>query len=365
MKVLHVITGLADGGAEACLYRLIATTKNSVSNYVICLRSPDKYSELIEHLGVQVFHLNFNKSYQIFAKFCELYRLIKKINPDIVQTWLYHADLIAGVCAKLAKIPICWGVHNTELRFGEISISGLWLVKLLSILSSSIPMKIIFCSFSSRDYHQSVGYDQSKFSTIHNGVDTQRFYYSEAMRLKFREEYNLKNDQICLGMIARNKPPKDYLSLIHALAILKRRGYKLKSFFVGFETELLKPDVEKAGLAEDVYILGQKDHIPEILNGLDIFVLSSKSEACPNVLIEAMACGVYSISTDVGDCKYLVGVYGTTVPVGDTVALSEAIIEAISRQPIDNKLKRTKHIQHQFTIERMAQEYLRVWREII
>lgn len=365
MKVLHIITGLGDGGAEACLYRLLSTTQDIVCNSVICLRSPDKYSKLIENLGIQLVHLNFNKLYELPFKFYDLYRLIKEINPDIVQTWLYHSDLMGGICAKLAKKKVCWGVHNTSLNFKEISFLGLCLVRLLSALSYIVPDKVISCSYSSTRYHRSLGYDRNKFCTVHNGINTQEFYQSLNLRSDFRRKYHLKIDEICLGMIARNKPPKDYKNLISAISIIKKKGYRLKCFFVGLGTELLKTEIENVGLMDDVILLGQRIDICEILNGLDIFILSSNSEACPNVLLEAMACGVPCISTDVGDCKYLIGDCGIVVPPGDCKFLADVIIEMLTNLAPDQKIRCIKRIEQDFTVEKMVQGYFCVWSQMI
>lgn len=285
MKVLHIITGLGDGGAEACLYRLIKKSQNQIENFVVSLCPQDKYSTLISGLGVQVIHLNLEHLSQIFNRSYKLYSLVKEINPDIVQTWMYHADFLGGICAKIAKKKVFWGLHNTTLHFGESSTLTICLVKILSKLSFFVPDKIISCSFASTKYHVSKGYCRDKMITIHNGVDTEVFKESHELREQFRKQLSLNNSDFCVGMVARNMPPKDYPTLISALNLLKRNGTNFKCLLVGRDTELLSQEIQELKLENEIIVLGQQDNIPEIMNGLDVFVLSSKAEACPNVLL--------------------------------------------------------------------------------
>ena len=111
-KILHITTGLNDGGAEKTLFDLIKNSKNNL-NIVISLRGKGKYGKYLEEYGIKVFYLNFSFSLYSIFKFFKLIQIIKKTNPDIVQTWQYHADFIGGFAAYIANSRnILWSIHS-------------------------------------------------------------------------------------------------------------------------------------------------------------------------------------------------------------------------------------------------------------
>lgn len=367
MKILHVITGLNDGGAEASLYRLIKETQRSVDNYVISLRSTGKYSELLHEIGVQTIHLNINHIFQVPKQSFLLYSLIKEIDPDIIQTWLYHADFLGGIFGKIARKKVFWGIHNTTLGFGKSSFLTIILVRILSLLSYFIPEKIISCSNSSTRYHIDLGYSKQKFITIHNGIDTKIFHHSTNLRKLFREELGLiSNSDLCIGTVARNDPQKDYPNLISALRILQDQQVSFKCIIAGTNTEQLLPLIKSQGLEHKVIILGPRNDIPKVMNGLDLLVLpSAYGEACPNVLLEAMACGVSCVSTDLGDCKYIIGECGQVVEPRNSQRLSQAILSQIDFLNIDRSKCCLNRVCRHFTLGKMAANYINAWQDIL
>lgn len=367
MKILHVITSLNDGGAEASLYRLIKKTQGPVDNYVISLRSPGKYSEQLQEIGVQTFHLNISQLFQVPKQIFFLYSLIKKIDPDVIQTWLYHADFIGGIVGKIAKKKVFWGIHNTTLEFGKSSFATIILVRILTCLSYFIPEKIISCSNSSTLYHVNLGYCKQKFLTIHNGIDIKTFHRSTHLRNLFRAELGLlNNSDLCIGTVARNDPQKDYPNLISALRLLQDQQISFKCVIAGPNTEQLLQLVQTQGLEHKIIILGPRNDIPKLMNGLDLFVLpSAYGEACPNVLLEAMACGVPCVSTNLGDCKYIIGETGKVVEPHNCQQLSQAILSQISHLSMERSECCLNRVSKYFTLDKMATSYQNAWQEIL
>ena len=111
-NILHVISSLDQGGAEASLYKLLLSMDRSHYNIlVIVLRGQGYYSSKIEDLKIKIFYLNISK-FNLLIKMLACINIIKKIKPDVVQSWMYHADLFGGVCAKLCGVKkIIWGVR--------------------------------------------------------------------------------------------------------------------------------------------------------------------------------------------------------------------------------------------------------------
>ena len=156
MNVVHIITGLSDGGAEAVLYRLCLSDKSS-NHFVISLMDDNKYGSLFIDNGIPVYYLNMKLNVISLGGVIKLYRIIRKIKPDVVQTWMIHADFIGGIISRLAGIiNVVWGVHHTTLVKGESKRSTMIIAKMNAILSRFVPTKIIYCAEKSREVQESI-----------------------------------------------------------------------------------------------------------------------------------------------------------------------------------------------------------------
>lgn len=368
MKLLHIITSLGDGGAEAVLTRICLYEPEK--HIVISLMDEGKYGKVLEDAEVSVYYLNLNPSNIDFKKIIKLYNLIKKINPSIVQTWMYHADLLGGITAKLAGVPkIYWGIRHSNLEKGNIKKSTYFIMKICAVLSSLIPKKIISCSREAIYSHISQGYKKDKFELIQNGYDLDKFRPNKDLKIKF------DFDKPIIAMVARYDIQKDHKNLFKALSILKDKDIHIHTILVG--TGMTKDNKEllslistyNLDLEKDLTLYGRCDDIPALMNSIDLHVLSSLGEAFPNVLAEAMACGVPCVSTDVGDAQEIVNKYGWIVPARNPVQLAEAINIALSElKSKPNKWAVRKnncviHIQDNFEIHTMVKKFYHVWGE--
>tara|TARA_B100000963_G_scaffold223008_1_gene194397 strand:- start:2127 stop:3251 length:1125 start_codon:yes stop_codon:yes gene_type:complete len=372
IKILHIISGLGDGGAEANLYNFICNTKNQI-NYVISLKDKGKYGSLLEKKGIEIYYINFSNRISFIKKFIFLFKLIKKLKPDIVQTWLYHADLIGGCAAYLANSRnIFWGIHHTSLesRFNKKSI--IFISKLNSFLSHIIPRRIVVCAEKSMDEHIKKGFNKDKFIVIRNGVDLNKFKYSESIRRKYREKIKINQSELLLGTVARYNPIKDFPTLIKAIKKLKSSGLNFKYLFVGenmdLENKTLVNIIEKYNLMDKIKLIGQEENISNVMNALDLHILSSKSEAFPMVILESLACGTPSISTNVGDVRKIIKHKKFLVDKENYLALYKAINKFLNLEE-ENKKKISKecinHIKVNYSIQKMTKEYLRLYETYI
>ena len=150
MKIVHIITGLGDGGAEHTLYKICKYDKSN-NHFVVSLKNPEKYYPLLNKLGIKVYCLNL-KIYSII-KFIYLIQLLKNLKPDIVQTWLVHGDLVGGIAARLAGLKnIIWNVRYSNLEFGKAKLITILILKILCKLSFFIPRLIIVVSKSATNF---------------------------------------------------------------------------------------------------------------------------------------------------------------------------------------------------------------------
>lgn len=372
MKILHIVTGLGDGGAEAVLYRLCqADTGNK--HAVISIMDKGKYGALLESMGVKVYCLNAPRGSITLNHFFQLYKLIKIQNTDVVQTWLYHSDLLGGIAAKLAGVDkVVWGVHHTVLDPKHSKLSTRIVAKVCSVLSYIIPDSIVYVAERGREVHEKNGYQVKRSVVIPNGYNLSVFQPDESARNEIKAELQLPKNTIVFGMVARFDPFKDHKNLLEAFSVLRTYGVQFKLLLVGTDMTTdnreLVSWIDDFGLNESVLCLGQRNDVSKVMNALDIHVLSSNSEAFPNVLCEAMACGVPCVSTDVGDASIIVGNTGLIVPISDSKALAGALNEIYKhwllgdKSWIEKKECAQARIASEFSIDTMVQRYNEVWK---
>ena len=370
MTVAHIITGLGVGGAETILSRMCrADTANR--HCVISLSGDGNYGPILRDAGIAVHSLAEPSGRLTLGGLLALRRLLKEIQPDVVQTWLYHADVIGGVMARLAGVRrVHWGIRSSRLiwtRDQRLTI----LIRLLAAgLSWFVPQTIVCNSERAARLHRSIGYCGKKLRVIPNGVDIERFRPDPGLRASCREAWRVPERVPVLGSVGRYSPYKDYTSLLSALADLTRTGRPFHCVFVGQGMEEtnapLVADIERFGLRDRVRLCGPQSDIPRIMNGLDVLVLSSVAEGFPGVLIEAMACGVPCAVTDVGDARAIVGETGWSAPPSEPSALSMALEKALTLHDDEAAWDRRAaacraRVAAHYTLHRMIAAFVSAW----
>lgn len=370
IKILHIISGLNDGGAESLLFNFLCHSKNNI-NFVISLKGKGKYGKMIEGKGIKIFYFNFSFDLNLISNFVNLIKLIRKINPDIVQTWLYHADLLGGCAAYLANSKnIFWGIHHGSLDKNINKFSTIFVSKINSILSYFIPRKIIVCADSAKLIHIKNGFSRQKIITIPNGIDLNKFKRSSQKRSFFRNKLNIKSDETLYGTVARFHPIKDHITLIKAIFRLKKAGYKFKYLLVGDninnKNKLLNELIKKYRLEENMILLEKEENISLVMNALDLHVLSSKSEALPMVILEAMGCGTPCLSTNVGDVKKLIFDNNLIVETSNQSSLFSAMkIFSDYNKKYKNQISISveNQIKENYSLEKMTEKYLNLYQK--
>lgn len=369
--ILHIISGLNNGGAEGVLYRLCKYDKK-YQHIVVSMMDEGKYGPLLREAGVVMYCLNMPQGRVTFSGLWHLFKFIRQHKPDVVQTWMYHADLIGGVVARLAGVRnVFWNIRHTTLEPGKSKKSTILIAKLCAYLSSFIPKGIVFCAQEAVRVHSELGYKASKMTVIGNGYDLAIFNPNDDLSLRFKTELNIKTNTALLGMVGRFNPQKDHFGLLTALSIIKDRPSHFKVALIGRDLNSsnsgLNDQIKNLGLEENLLLLDQRIDVPAVMNGLDIHVLSSSSEGFPNVLAEAMACGTPCVTTDVGDAALIVGDTGWVVQPKDPQVLANAMLEAMEEQQNNpqawqvRKQACRERIVNNFSIEKMIEGYHQVW----
>ena len=373
MHILHIITTLYPGGAQSALCRLCTNDPDNRHTVIAMIGGGDYEERLIRH-GVTVESLGFTRQGGLFLGMVTLWKHLRKYQPDLVQTWMYHPDLIGGVCARLAGIRnVCWGIRHTELEAGQSSRSSIITARLCARLSARIPKRIICCAHEAARLHASLGYRSDKLVVIPNGYDLSAFYPFETTDERRYEVLSEKDSQLpVLGMVGRFNAQKDHENLLKALAEVKDRGLDFCCLLAGNDLDdnnlSLVNRIEQLGLTSRIHLMGLRSDIAEMMNALDLHILSSSfGEAFPNVIAEAMACGTPCVGTDVGDTALIIGDTGWVVPPKDHYALADAIQAALVERHhfpdrwADRQASCIARITHNFSIDKMVIAFDSVW----
>jgi len=370
MKVLHVIASLEDGGAEAVLYRLVQSTPH-LSHEVISLTGPGKYGPLLEAAGCEVHCLEMPRGRLTASGLRSLARLARISAAVVVQTWMYHADLVGGIAARFfGGKPVVWGVHTSDVS--AASFSTRMVVRACAMLSRVVPDGIIYCSHRSVECHERIGYGARDVRVIPNGYDVSLFQRDPIARARLRQEWGVAEGEILLGFVARFDPFKDHETLIDALGRLSMDGLPFRCVLVGSgihsdQTDLMRL-LDRFNVTDKVVLAGRRSDIPQVMSALDLHVLTSRSEAFPNVLCEAMLAEVPCISTDVGDAALILDGLGWVTPPRRPDLISQAVHAASAEmQDVEGWRERGRKCRSsiiaRYGVDRMAARYESFWRD--
>lgn len=370
MKILHIISSLGDGGAEAILYRLCINDQKNC-HIVVSMKDEGKYGPLLKDSGIPVISLywgNYNLNIKSLINF---YSIIKKHNPDIIQTWMYHASLIGGIIGKLGGChKIFWGMHNAELVPNGTKIRTFILQKICRLSSYFLPNSIIYVSKRAMDTHHQIGFDKKKSIIIWNGIDPSLFSPSSQDRKKIISELRLNEQDFIVGVVSRYDPFKDYQNIFSAINELELAGLNFTYLFVGSgntnNNKELTTLIQQSCSSSQIILLGPRNDIPKIMNTIDLLVVSSKSESFGNVMIEAMSCGTPCVSTNVGAAIEIIGETGWIVISENSNQLANAISNAHTAWNNKAKWQERKicarnQILNNFSIDMMVKKYQIIW----
>jgi glycosyltransferase involved in cell wall biosynthesis len=373
MKLVHVISGLNTGGAEMMLFKLLSVWDRSAYQVeVISLTDVGVVGDRIRGLNIPVRALDMPRGRPSLTGLFRLARWLRQSSPDVIQTWMYHADLIGGLASKLGGgAPVVWGIRNGLLERRSNKRSTIWTAKLCARLSSSIPKRIAVNSENARRFHETMGYNAEKMAVIPNGFDLTAFKPDAEARRALRSELGLPTETLLIGLVARFDPQKDHRNFIEAARLLIQRIPDARFVLCGDGVDAgngeLNAWIRAVGLVDRVHLLGRRDDIAKVTAALDVACCSSYAEAFPNVVGEAMACAVPCVVTDVGDSAFIVGDAGKVVPPQQPERLAEAMswmiaLGAEGRQQLGGKARR--RIEENFDLSVIRDRYAALYREV-
>ena len=324
LTVVHLITGLETGGAEGMLARLVARCDSArLRSAVVSLTQPGMVGQAIVEVGVPLFSLGMRRGVPDPRGLLRLRRVLRAWRPQVLQTWLYHADLLGLVAWRFGWAPhLVWNLRCTEMME-----SG-WLTGLLA-RGSGLPDAIVVNSREGRRVHEALGYRPRRWVYLPNGFDTAALRPDPAGGRRQRQALGIADDAFVVLLPARWHKMKDHATFLAAAARFAAAHpaacFALAGSGIDPANRALADVIAAHGLADRVLLLGERRDLGAIYPAADIVTVSSAfGEGFPNVLGEAMSCGIPCAATAIGDAAEIVGEAGIVVPPRDPAALAAA-----------------------------------------
>lgn len=375
IALTHVITGTGTGGAELMLERLVSRTdRDAFDVRVISLTDIGTVGRRMIEAGIEVSDARMRRGRVDPLGPWTVSRVLRGRRTDVVQTWMYHADLIGGLGARLAGgIPVAWNIRHSALDPSRDRRTTILTARLCALLSRSVPRAIVSCSRAAVEVHGRLGYDRRRMIVIPNGFDTARFRPDPDARLRTRALLGIPPSAPLIGLVARLHPQKDHATFLRAAAILLERRPGARFVLCG---DGVVPDdprlaelLEETGTRGAALLLGGRADIPDIHASLDVAASSAcGGEGFPNVIGEAMACGVPCVVTDVGDSAEIVADTGLVVPVRDPAALA-AGWERILSMPEEERrrlgMSARRRIEEEYDLDAVTARYEDLYRALV
>jgi len=264
---------------------------------------------------------------------------LQHIHPDVLHGYGGTPNLLT-IFLKLflPSTRMVWGLRNSYSDSNFYDWLGRLIFWLECILAKFADL-IIVNSYAGKTYYVSHGFPPQKMMVISNGIDIELFQPNLEARTKVRWQWEISQDTILIGLVGRLDFRKDHPTFIKAAALLCEDSKNVHFVCVGGGSENYAQELhqlaEKLGIAQKVIWEKARADMPAIYNALDIVVSSSYTEGFPNVIGEAMACGVPCVVTDVGDSALIVDNPDVVVPPKNPEALKIAIKKLIEKLNID------------------------------
>lgn len=365
LRILHVITALETGGAETFLCRLLEKLpRERFKSLVASLVRPGHLGGRIRAQGVPLANLGLRRGLPLPGAVKKLMGIIDDFRPDLVQTWLYHADLLGLAAVRLSvDVPLVW-----NLRCADLSAARPPLLTRLTAWAcarlSRLPDAVVANSEAARDLHLAKGYRPREFLVLDNGVDPEIFRPDPLARAQVRKELGVDPQAPLVGLLARFDPLKDHAGFCAAAAQVAQALPQARFLLCGTgATQVnreLRALVRRHGLRDRLILAGHRQDAPRVVAALDALCSASLSESFPNTLIEAMSCGVPCAATDAGDSARILGDTGRIVPPNDPGALARALTDLLSRPQAEREALGSRcreRVLERFTLESAARAY--------
>jgi len=336
-RILFIIGTLDAGGAERQLIELARSLSTTFEVAVCTFYSGGALAPTLEASPeVRRYSLGKTGRWDLRA-LTRMHGIVAEFRPDIVHGYMPVANEVALLVGRLSRAKVVWGIRASRAEPADDDRLQR-LVKRVGNRLARYPDLVICNSSAGRDYCATLGYPAARMVVIPNGIDTDHFSPDAEAGRRQRAAWGVSPEARLIGLVARLHPMKSHATFLRAAALISREHPEVRFVSVGtgrrrFEAEVRAMATE-LGLGDRVIWAGATSNVRDVYRACDVCTLTSAyGEGFPNVLAEAMACGVPCVATDVGDSRMILGELGAVVPTNAHEALAAAWAAAL-RSPV-------------------------------
>jgi len=365
-QIVFLITGLAYGGAETQLVNLVTSLKKRGWEVrVVSMLSPQAFTEELKEAGIPILTLNMRRGVADPRAVFRLVKILREWKPDIVHSHMVHANLLARVVRIFCKIPVLISTAHSINEGGRWREVAYRLTDPLADLTTNVSRAAV------ERYIRVGAAPKNKIRFMPNGIDTTKFKPNKAAGQRLRNELGVVNYFVWLA-VGRFEEAKDYPNMLRAFSMIVSKKTDVVLLLVGQGSlmEEVKKIASELNLEDKVQFLGVRRDVPDLMNAADAYVMSSAWEGMPMVLLEAGACGLPVVATDVGGNSEVVlnGKTGFIVPPRNPETLAQAM-EKMMALPKEKRLEMGKagraYIEANYSLEHVVDQWEALYMELL
>lgn len=361
-RILHFISGLEIGGTEMQLLGILPELQKYHENRVCCLRGHGPIGSKLEKRGIKVYYLNFKNIFYFFL-FLRFRDAIRDFSPDILVTYLIHADLYGRIFGKL------FGIKKIICSKRGALLQWEWLSSFDRLTKRLVSHYLVQTETATREWMKKLKLAESKFTVIPNGIDIQAFKIKINQKEK-RRQLGISENLFVMTCVSKLRRGKGHNVLLKAFEKVYRQNKNIVLLLVGYgeKEDALKANIANYNSRNNILFLGDRNDVAEILAISDVFILPTEKEGMSNAIMEAMAAGKPIITTDIPENKNLIRNEETGIlfPVNNAKSLQEAIESLMSNLNLRMKLGQNaqRKVEKEFDIQIIASRFAEFFEEI-
>lgn len=362
MKILYVITGLGQGGAERIVCDLADQMNAQGHTVKIAYLTGDILTKPYS-TDIEIIKINLNHLFTLPRAYQKLSKVIRHFSPDVVHAHMVHANIftrLVRVNTPIRKL-ICTA-HNSN-EGGWIRMQSYRFTHKLADLTTNVSKE------ASQAFIEKKAVPNENIETIYNGINLNKFYYRSAAREKILNELNLDKNIYLILAVGRFNEQKDYPNLLKALEVLKNKGLKKFKLMIAGDGELraeIERKITALNLNDDVVLLGRRNDIPDLMSAADLFVLPSAYEGFGLVVAEAMACETLVVATDCGGVAEVLNNPDFLVEPTNPIEMAEKIEYTMQLAENSKKeiiLKNLNQVWNNFALDTITEKWISIYNE--
>lgn len=356
MKILYVITGLGQGGAERVVCDLADEMFKKGHEVKIAYLTGDIVFRP-EYQEIELIKINLNDVRTLLTAYIRLAKVIKKFRPDVVHSHMVHANILTRLVRLATPMDKLISTAHNSNEGGTLRMLGYRVTHRLADLSTNVSQE------ATQAFKDMGAVPNNGMLTVYNGISLEKFKNIPEARARLEKELNLNRDCKIILTVGRFNEQKDYPNLLHAINLLKKEvNYPFKVIIAGDGElrELIEKKVNNLGLHDNITLLGRRNDIPELMSAADLFVLSSKYEGFGLVIAEAIACECLVVATDCGGVAEVLNNPDFLVLPEDPVALKKKIKQVLdlSYSKKQNVIsKNIRWVRENFSLEEIIKKW--------